>query len=194
MRTPTRTLFWCSLVPNSYGRDFELVTRSSLRPLLQLFGAAKWCFFLVLLAKPSLVKYAIVEWPTNPRHPTSIGRTLHDHPFSLHSALMFSYRSFFRSKASSMFSSQGTVSSTRRIRLMFSDHTTMSGRSRVWTMWDGKWSASLRSAADFQSAAPRRNLWPCPLRDVEEGALPSVQKRMNSFLFCGGSLLIASNC
>ena len=138
--------------------------------------------FLVLLVRPSLVKYVMVEWPTNPRHPTSMGRTQHDHPFSMHSARKFSYLSFFRSKASSMFSSQGTVSSTRRTRLVLSDHTTISGRSRVWTMWDGNWSASLRSAADFQSDAPWRSLWPCPLRDGVEGVLPFLQKRM-LFLF-----------
>ena len=93
----------------------------------------------------------------------------------------FSYRSFFLSKASSMFSSQGTVSSTMMTRLTVSDHITMSGRSWVCTMWCGKWRASFRSAAIFQSLAAARNFCPCGLLTCRGGASPSWRKLMHGF-------------
>ena len=93
----------------------------------------------------------------------------------------FSYRSFFLSKASSMFSSHGTVSSTMMTRLTVSDHITMSGRSWVCTMWCGKWRASFRSAAIFQSLAAARNFCPCGLLTCRGGASPSWRKLMHGF-------------
>ena len=102
---------------------------------------------LALFVSPSLVRYAVIVRPMKPRQPTSMGITWQAHPLSSHSMCRFSYRSFFLLKASSMFSSQGTVSPTMMMRFTVSDHITMSGHSWVCTMWCGKWRASFRSAA-----------------------------------------------
>ena len=132
-------------------------------------------------AVPSLVRYEVVVRPMKPPQPTSMGITWQAHPLSSHSMRSFSYWSFFLSKASSMFSSHGTVSSTMMTRLTVSDHITMSGRSWVCTMWCGKWRASFRSAAIFQSLAAARNFCPCGLLTCRVGASPSWRKLMHGF-------------
>ena len=80
-----------------------------------------------------------------------------------------------------MFSSHGTVSSTMMMRLTVLDHITMSGRSWVCTMWCGKWRASFRSAAIFQSLAAARNFCPCGLLTYRGGGSPSWSKLMHGF-------------
>ena len=96
----------------------------------------------------------MTECPIKPRQPTSIGITWHIQPFSTQSARSISYRFFFRSCASSGFSSQETVNSMRMTLFFESDHATMSGRFSVWIMWTGNCWDVLRSDQTFQSLAP----------------------------------------
>ena len=100
---------------------------------LDALSAAVWsccvALRLALFVSPSLVRYEVVVRPMKPRQPTSMGTTWQARPLSSHSMRSFSYRSFSLSKASSMFSSHGTVSSTMMTRLTVSDRITMSGRS-----------------------------------------------------------------
>ena len=124
----------------------------------------------------------------NPWQPTSMGITWHAHPLSSHSMHRLSHRSFFLSKASSMFSSHGTVSSTMMTRLTVSDHITISGRSWVCTMWCGKWGASFRSTAITQSLAAARNICPCGLLTCRGGA--SFLEETDAWFSVLGRLLV----
>ena len=63
---------------------------------------------------PIFERNEMTECPRKLRQPTSIGITWLIQPFSMQSAHSVSYRFFFRSCASSRFSSQGTINSMRR--------------------------------------------------------------------------------
>ena len=86
--------------------------------------------------------------------PTSIGITWHLQPFFTQLACNVLYRFFFRSRASSRFSSQGTVNSIRRTHFFELNHTSMSGHFSVWIMWTGNYRDILRSAETYQSLTP----------------------------------------
>ena len=103
---------------------------------------------------PIFERNEMTECPRKPRQPTSIGITWHIQGFSAQSARSVSYRFFFRSCASSRFSSLGTVNSMRRIPFLESDHATMPGRFSVWIMWTGNWRDIYRSAENFHSLSP----------------------------------------
>ena len=107
---------------------------------------------------PIFERNKMTECPRKPRQPASIGITWHTQLFSTQSARSVSYRFFFRSCASSGFSSQGTVNSMRRTLFFESDHATMSGRFSVWIMGTGNCRDVLRSAETFQSLAPFSSL------------------------------------
>ena len=96
----------------------------------------------------------MTECPRKPWQPTSLRITWHIQPFSTQLAHSVSYRFFFRSCASSRFSSQGTVNSMRRTLFFESDHATISSRFSVWMMGTGNCRDVLRSAETFQSLAP----------------------------------------
>ena len=74
--------------------------------------------------------------------------------YSTQSARSVSYRFFFRSCASSWFSSLGTVNSLRRAVFLESDCATMPGHFSAWIMWTGNCRDVFRSAETFQSPAP----------------------------------------
>ena len=113
-------MLWCS---------FWLWTRSSWMPFPLLFEAAVWPSVWPCLLVRAWSGMRLLFRPMKPQQPTSMGITWHAHPLSSHSMRRFSYRSLFLSKASSMFSSHGTVSSTMMTPLTVSDHITMSGHS-----------------------------------------------------------------
>ena len=71
---------------------------------------------------PIFERNEMTECPRKSRQPTSIGITWYIQPFSTLSASSVSYQFFFRSCASSRFSSQGTVNSMRRTLFFESDH------------------------------------------------------------------------
>ena len=105
--------------------------------------------FKLRLVIPIFERNEMTECPRKPRQPTSIGITWHIQPFSTQSARSVLYRFFFRSCASSRFSSQGIVNSIRRTVFFESDHATMSGRFPVWIMWTGNCRDVFRSAETF---------------------------------------------
>ena len=70
-----------------------------------------WGNFQTAAIIPIFERNEMTECPIKPRQPTSIGITWHIQPFSTQSARSVSKRFFFRSCASSRFSSQGTVNS-----------------------------------------------------------------------------------
>ena len=124
---------------------------------LDAYHAVVWRRFEATFKLRSMIpifeRNKMTECPIKPRQPTSIGITWHIQPFSTQSARSVSYRFFFRSCASSQFSSQGTANSMRTVFFEL-DHATMSGHFSVWIMWTGNCRDVLRSAETFQSLAP----------------------------------------
>ena len=145
---------------------------------LDALSAVAWscgvALSLALFISPSLIRYEVVVRPMKPRQPTSMGITRQAW-------------SFFLSKASSIYPSQGTVSSMMMTCFTVSDHITMSGRSCVCTMWCGKWRVSIRSAAIFQSFAAAWNF--CPY-GLSRWASPSWSILMHGV----GCLLATIHC
>ena len=103
---------------------------------------------------PILERNEMTECPRKPRQPTLIGITWHIQHFSTQSARSILYWFFFRSCASSRFSSPGTINSMRRTVFFESDHATMPGRFSIRIMWTGNCRDFFRSAETFQSLAP----------------------------------------
>ena len=108
---------------------------------LDALSAATWscclALHLTLFVCPSQVRYEIVVQLMKPRKPTLVGITGQVHHLSSHTMHRFSQQSFFLSKASSMFSSQGTVSSTM-IDCVGSYHNVWSFLGMHDVMWEVK--------------------------------------------------------
>ena len=125
---------------------------------LDVYCAAVWrrfeASFKLRPVIPIFERNKMTECPRKPPQPTSVGITWHIQPFSTQSARSISYQFFFRSCASSWFSSQGTVNSMRRTVFFELDHATMSGQFSVWIIWTGNCRDVFRSAETFQSLAP----------------------------------------
>ena len=96
----------------------------------------------------------MTECPRKPWQTTSRGITRHIQPFSTHSARSMSYQCFFRSRASSRFSSQETLNSMRKILFFELNYAIMSGRFSVRIIWAGYFWDVLRSTETFQSLFP----------------------------------------
>src|SRR4029434_7780035 len=82
-------------------------------------------------------------------------------PASLHSAARSEYLVFFRSKAASIPSSHGTVSSMRSAVFSLVDHTTMSGRRDVVVISLGNWSCLPRSTRMLHSWSEQKSFGVC---------------------------------
>lgn len=87
----------------------------------------------------------------NPLHPTSMGSHLARHPLLRHSSTSSVYLALFLSLASSMQSSQGTVSSKRMTCSEASEISTRSGLSDVMVTVSGNFSCLPRSTFSSQS-------------------------------------------
>ena len=87
---------------------------------------------------PSIFNALHVDWPGNPRQPISNGKHHVFQPLFLHFPTNSVYFSNFRSCASSIRSSQGTVSSIITHTLLSLENMTMSGRRFVGTISSGK--------------------------------------------------------
>ncbi len=87
---------------------------------------------------PTSFNSLVVELATKPLQPTSTGRTFTFHPRSSASAAKSAYRNRFILNASSMASSNGTVSSTIKKCRQDLDQRTRSGRRLVAAISGGK--------------------------------------------------------
>ena len=144
------------VVPRAFHSCWKLLAFDQIQ--LDAYCTVVWRWFEATFKLRSVIpifeRNEMTEFPRKPRQPTSIGITWHIQLFSTQSARSVSYRFFFRSCASSRFSSQGIVNSMRRTVFFESDHATMSGRFSVWIMWTGNCRDVLRSVETFQSLAP----------------------------------------
>ena len=105
---------------------------------------------------PSMLYALQRDRAAKPLQPTSIGTHQARHPRLRHSSTKLPYLARFLSFASSMRSSQGTVSSSRTTCFVESENRTMSGLRVVSTMCSGNLSCFPRSAFICQSdAVPR---------------------------------------
>ena len=144
------------VVPRVFPSGWNLLAFDQIQ--LDAYCAAVWrrfeATFKLRPVIPIFERNEMTECPIKPRQPTSIGITWHIQPFSTQSTRSVPYRFFFRSCASSRFSSQGTVNSMRRTLFFESDHVTMSSRFSAWIMRTGNCRDVLRSAETFQSLSP----------------------------------------
>ena len=102
---------------------------------------------------PSIFSDLHVDWPGNPRQPISNGKHQVFQPLSLHLSTNSAYLSIFRSWASSILSSHGTVSSMITHTLLSFEDITMSGRRFVGAIYSGKRNCLFRSTSSIQSLA-----------------------------------------
>ncbi len=128
---------------------------------LDAFSAASMMFLMALFLCSPLIPKSLRalhnDWPANPRQPTSMGRQRVFHPLLRHSPLNSLYLALFRSNASSIWSSQGTVSSCRTTCLDDSENRTRSGLSEAVAMVSGNLSCLPRSTFSCQSRAVARS-------------------------------------
>lgn len=116
---------------------------------LEAFSAASVLLQMALLllspVMPSAVYALQRDCPAKPLHPTSTGKHLAFQPCSWQLLTKSWYFPFFRSKASSIRSSHGTVSSSMTTFFVASDTRMMSGLSEVLTICWGNLSCLPRS-------------------------------------------------
>ena len=144
------------VVPRVFHSCWKLIAFDQIQ--LYAYCAVVWRWFeatfKLLPVIPIFERNEMTECSRKPWQPTSMGINWHIQPFSTQSARSVSNRFFFRSCASSRFSSQGTINSMRRSIFFESGHATMSGGFSVWIMWTGNCRDVLSSAETFQSLAP----------------------------------------
>ena len=104
---------------------------------------------------PSLPRALTSDVDTNPLHPTSIGKHVVFHPFSLHCDCRSTYLSRLRSWASSIRLSQGTVNSRMTTVFRFLENRTTSGLIFVTTISCGIFNCLPTSTSKLQSLATR---------------------------------------
>ena len=130
-------------------------------------------FEMIRLEIPSQRSVRSNEWATNPRTPTSIVNSKGD---QLVVVVIWSisckYRFSFRSWASSIFSSDGHVSSINKIFWSFSDQITISGHWSVAKTSGGK--------TEFESGRSTSNL-----QLLEPAIKPEYVFVNKIFCFCG---------
>ena len=90
-------------------------------------------YFLCVFPKPSRRRAKSKDFAINPSAPISIAKSSTVHPFSFKAVFNFAYLAVFRSCASTIFLSKGTVFSNQIIRFFDKEKITMSGRCRVNT-------------------------------------------------------------
>jgi len=127
-------------------------SQSQLDALSAALPRARTELFLDLPFMPRAPKAFQTDWAGKPLHPTSTGKTQLENPFSLHKSASSWYFDRFLSFASSVLSSQGTVSSTSIIIFGIVDKMTMSGRRLVCTT-SGKTNLRCRSTFISQCLA-----------------------------------------
>ena len=183
------------VVPHVFHSCWKLLTFDQIQ--LDAYRAVFWrrfdATFKLRPVIPIFERNEMTECPRKPRQITSIGIKWHIQPFSTQSARSVSYRFFFRSCASSPFSSQGTVNSMRRTLFFESDHATTSGRFSVWIMWTGNYRDVLRSAESFQSLAPFRSFI-LGFFSFLTGHSPSLRSWIMGSLAVIGCMFAVSHC
>ena len=130
------------------------------------------------------------DFPGNPRHPTSTAKHWAFQFLFLASVTIASYLDILSSWASSIRSSQGTVSSMSRMVLLALDVTRMSGRKLVLQISCGNTSFVFRSFCRVQSCASLSMLVSSFFLVLDVS--PSLQNWINSFFFIGSLLQTSS--
>ena len=127
-------------------------------------------------AQPNRLRTLLSERPAKPLQPTSNGSQCVFQPLSWHASTSSWCFMRFLALASSMRSSQGTVSSSMINCFVDPDVMIMSGRSNAGMMYCGNFSCLLRSTCSCQSEAVYRR--PALVLGCGQGFSPALTKAM----------------
>lgn len=162
-----------SLRPGSTTHGFPLLTRSPFEATSAALVTYLMAFCLLAPVISSMVYALQSDWPMN-LHPTSMGAQFACQPLFRHSSTKSAYFALFFWFASSIQSSQGTVSS-RRICLEASEMSSISGFRVVVAVVSGNFSCSLRSSDKVIKITHGSNYF--HLLSSSEGLAKQVQRK-----------------
>lgn len=142
-----------SCVPAAVAHGSALLIQSQREAFCAASVADLIAFLLAFPVMPRFLNTLQSDRPANPLQPTSIGSQRVCQPCLLHSSTSSWYLARFLSLASSMRSSQGTLSSNKISCLVESENIITSGRSLVDIILVGIFSCFPRSTSICQSVA-----------------------------------------